>query len=72
MFKLEYINETTTNEWEVIGEFKTEEEAFKEIARFWESLGHTISYYRQWKTEEGYIMIDFGSHVQFYRYKEVK
>ena len=71
MIRLEYKNTMTTNEWEFIGNFATELDAYNNISSFCKKHNFTIYYYRNWKTEDGWTMVDFGSHIQFYRMKEV-
>jgi len=72
MFRLEYINRNTTNEWEFIGDFDEEKDMNKNIADFFTKHEYKSYYQRHWVDEDGWNMIDFGSHSQFYRYKELK
>lgn len=55
----------TKDEVEFIGDFKTKEDALKEIYGFWESLGHSIPYVRVRCLKNGY-MFDVGFHTRFY------
>ena len=73
MIRLYYINHLWKEpEWEHIDDFETEDDMWKEMKRFWKECGFTSYYQRGWLTEDGYTMIDFGSHYQFYKYKEVE
>ena len=71
MLRLEYINELTTNKWEHIGDFETPKEIFTNIRKFLKKCKYKSYYTRSWVTEDGYTMIDVGSHTQFHRYKEI-
>ena len=72
MFRLEYINTKTTNKWEFIGNFKEERYVHESMAKFLKKHNYTAPYFRFWKDEEGYTKVDFGSHIQFYRFKEIE
>jgi len=71
MFRLEYINRNTTNEWEFIGNFEKESQAHKNMADFMTKHNFNSYYTRGWTVEDGWMMFDFGSHSQFYRIKEM-
>ena len=69
---LYYINKHTTNQYEFIGYFDTVEQMWDNIYEFFNKCKFQCYYTRNWMDDEGYTYIDFGSHFQFYRYKEVE
>lgn len=72
MFRLEYINRKTTNEWEFIGNFRTEKDAHKNMSDFFDKHNFKSYYLRMMAVDDGFSIYDFGSHIQFYRIKEVE
>ena len=70
MYRLEYINENGNKGWELIANFRTEKDMNKNISDFLKKHNFKSYYSRQWVCENGYTMIDFGSHSQFYRFKK--
>lgn len=66
MFKL--IHEKPDNT-EQEYEFKTEEEMFDFIRTHAKSQNHGY-YYRHNLLEDGWVWLDYGSHTEFFRFKE--
>ena len=71
IYKLEYINTKTTNMWRHIDWFETEEALHKNMQDFLTKHNFKSYYGRQWKDDSGYTVVDFGSHIQFYRFKRI-
>ena len=73
MIRMEYINCLWESpEWEFIDNFETEEDMWENIKDFLKKCGFNFLLPRKMFMEDGWIMIDFGSYDQFYRYKETK
>lgn len=58
--------ENSRRERRLIAEPQTEEETWKEIHRFCEDRKFTIHYVREWRSLEGLIVYDVGSHTEFF------
>lgn len=58
--------ENRHGEKRIIAEPETEEEAMKEMYKFWEDRNFKIYYVRSWMNNDGLKVYDVGSHVEFF------
>jgi hypothetical protein len=54
-----------------IGRYKTEQDAFEAIRALLALERYEVFYSRLWKNEDGWTTMDYGSHANFFRFKEV-
>jgi hypothetical protein len=55
-----------------IGEYKNQKELSVAINEYLKSLNFKSYYSRHWVDDDGFTMCDYGSHVDFFKYKEDK
>ena len=53
-----------------IGKYKTHKELTRAMNEYLKYLKFKNYYYRQWVNDEGFTMCDYGSHINFFKYKE--
>ena len=52
--------------------FQTQDEAYKRISDFLKSINYKVYYYRSRLLEDESIMIDYGSHTDFFYIVPIK
>lgn len=56
----------------LIGEANTQEEVNKIISDYIKKINFTCYYIRQWMDKDGTLVVDYGSHTQFFFVEGVK
>lgn len=53
-----------------IGEYKNDEELTGAMNEYLDYLRFKNRYYRYWVNDDGFTMCDYGSHINFFKFKE--
>jgi hypothetical protein len=53
-----------------IGSYENDAELSNAMEEYLKYLKFKNYYYRQWVNDEGFTMCDYGSHINFFKYKE--
>jgi len=68
MFKLYWGN--YTDGYNLIGEYPKRKNMIKGMNDYLKKINFKNYYYRHWIDDEGFTHCDYGSHINFFKFKE--